>query len=269
MNRLPKLLRGLLLLVLLGFPTLLHAQTALTATTTSAAVANAAATTVAITSATGFTASTNVNERWMVVDREVMKIIAINGTTLTVQRGRAPGLPATGHRSGAIVYFVPNDQQMSRDDKAGLCSVAPPDPLQNAAFHPVLNVQNGKAFYCYNGVWTAGPYMGLGQRSCAVTQITSRATGVTCQGLTGAITTDTTSLAAEAAAAFVVTDASVAIGDTVVASIRSGSNSGNTDVTVSTVTAGSFTLRVSDNNVAAGTAETGAIIINFAVIKVQ
>jgi hypothetical protein len=102
---------------------------------------------------------------------------------------------------------------------------------------------------------------------CAVAQITNRTTGVTCAGVSGAITTDTTSLAAEAAAEFTVTDTSVAIGDTVVASIRSGSNGGDTDVIVSTVAAGSFKLKVANNNAAAGTAETGAIIINFAVIK--
>jgi hypothetical protein len=36
---------------------------------------------------------------------------------------------------------------------------------------------------------------------------------------------------------------------------------------VSTVAAGSFKLKVANNNASGGTAETGAIIINFAVIK--
>lgn len=100
-----------------------------------------------------------------------------------------------------------------------------------------------------------------------VTQITNRATGVTINALTGAITTDTTSLAAEASAVFVVTNNKVAIGDVVVVSIRSGMVALNTRVTVTAVAAGSFSLTVVNGNVAAGTAETGAIIINFAVIK--
>ena len=54
---------------------------------------------------------------------------------------------------------------------------------------------------------------------------------------------------------------------TVVVSQRSGSNSGNTEVFVSAVAAGSFQITVADNNASAGTAETGAIIINYAVIK--
>lgn len=100
-----------------------------------------------------------------------------------------------------------------------------------------------------------------------VTQATNRTTGVTINALTGAITTDTTSLAAEASAVFVVTNNKVAIGDVVVVAIRSGMVALNTRVTVTAVAAGSFSLTVVNGNVAAGTAETGAIIINFAVIK--
>lgn len=101
----------------------------------------------------------------------------------------------------------------------------------------------------------------------AVTQATNRTTGVTLNALTGQITTNNASLAAEAAAEFTVTDSKVAIGDVVVASIQSGTNSGNTDILISAVAAGSFNIKVINNNPAAGTAETGAIIINYAVIK--
>lgn len=103
-----------------------------------------------------------------------------------------------------------------------------------------------------------------------VTQITSRATGVTMVPnpcMSGTITTDTTSLAGLATADFIVTNSAVAIGDVVVVSIQSGSNGGGTIVSVSTVTAGTFTIRVSNTNAAAGTAETGAIKINFAIVK--
>lgn len=101
----------------------------------------------------------------------------------------------------------------------------------------------------------------------AVTQATDRTTGVTISKLSGQITTNNASLAAETAAEFTVTNTTVAIGDVVVVSIQSGTNGGNTQVSVSTVAAGSFKIKVSNNNAAAGTAETGAIIINFAVIK--
>lgn len=101
----------------------------------------------------------------------------------------------------------------------------------------------------------------------SVTQITNRSTGVTVNALSGTITTDNTSLAAEGSADFIVTNSKVAAGDVVVLSIQSGEDSGGTILSVQDVAAGSFTIRVHNGNVAAGTAETGAILINFAVIK--
>tara|TARA_Y100000310_G_scaffold333905_2_gene412436 strand:+ start:9903 stop:11333 length:1431 start_codon:yes stop_codon:yes gene_type:complete len=101
----------------------------------------------------------------------------------------------------------------------------------------------------------------------AVTQATNRTTGVTVNTLCGTITTHNASLAAEASADFIVTNSEVAIGDVVILSIQSGENGGGTVLSVQDVAAGSFTIRVHNGNVAAGTAETGTILINFAVIK--
>lgn len=101
----------------------------------------------------------------------------------------------------------------------------------------------------------------------SVTQATNRTTGVTLNKSCGTITTNNASLAAEAAAEFTVTNNKVAIGDVVNISIQSGTNGGNTDVNVTAVANGSFNIKVSNNNAAAGTAETGAILINFAVLK--
>jgi hypothetical protein len=121
-----------------------------------------------------------------------------------------------------------------------------------------------------SGIFVAAAAGALGYATGAggaVTQITSRATGVTINSICGTIQTDTTSLAAEASAVFVVTNSRVAIGDVVLCSMRSGSVALNTQIEVSAVAAGSFSITVVNNNVASGTAETGAIIINFAVIK--
>ena len=101
----------------------------------------------------------------------------------------------------------------------------------------------------------------------AVTQITSRTTGVTLNKLTGKITTDNTSLGAELSAEFTVTNSTVAIDDVVSTSIRSGTNGGQTIAEVTGVAAGSFNIKVTNNNAAGGGAETGAIILNFAVVK--
>lgn len=124
------------------------------------------------------------------------------------------------------------------------------------------------------GLLARGKTQGIGYKAKAgiggtVTQQTNRTTGVTLNCLTGQITTDTTSLAAEAAAKFTVTNSRIGAKDVVVASIASGSNGGNTAVTVAGVAAGSFDLLVSNNNASAGTAETGAIVINFVVLKGQ
>jgi len=99
------------------------------------------------------------------------------------------------------------------------------------------------------------------------TQSTSRTTTVAFASpgkVCGSITTNTTSLAAAAEAAFTVTNAAVGINDTVVLSIRSGAAT-TTMAYVSAVAAGSFQITLS--NLHASTAETGAIVINFAVIK--
>lgn len=104
-------------------------------------------------------------------------------------------------------------------------------------------------------------------QAAAVTQATNRTTAVTSNGLCGKITTNNASLAAEGTADFVVNNNMVEIGDVVVLNMRSGSNGGGTIATVSAKAAGSFTVRIHNGNVAAGTAETGAIILDYAVIK--
>lgn len=101
----------------------------------------------------------------------------------------------------------------------------------------------------------------------AVTQATNRATGVTINALAGQITTNGASLAAEASAVFVVTNNKVAATDVVNVCIASGAIALNTDLVVSAVANGSFSITVVNNNAAAGTAETGAIVINFVIIK--
>ena len=101
----------------------------------------------------------------------------------------------------------------------------------------------------------------------AVTQLTNRTTGVTINKNAGKITTNNASLAAEAAAAFVVTNDKVSLGDIILISQQSGAVGVLTTVEVVAVANGSFTLSVMNGNVAAGTAETGAIIINFIVFN--
>ena len=112
-----------------------------------------------------------------------------------------------------------------------------------------------------------GKKFGYAANGGAVTQITTRATGVAVDALSGVITTDNTSLAAEGTADFTVTNPQVDAGDVVVVSVASGEDGGGTTVSVIGVANGSFDIRTYNGNLAAGGAETGAIVINFAVIK--
>lgn len=97
----------------------------------------------------------------------------------------------------------------------------------------------------------------------AVTQITSRATGVTLSKRVGQITTTADSLAAITIAAFVVTNTTVAATDGIVLTKVSGDV--DTSAWVSAVGAGSFTVSLLNNHASA--ADTTACVLNFEVRK--
>ncbi len=98
-----------------------------------------------------------------------------------------------------------------------------------------------------------------------VTQITNRSTGVTINSLSGQITTDDTSLAAGAQALFSVNNSKVEANDVVMLSIAGGQTAGTTFPYVHTVVAGAFAILLS--NLSSTTADTGAMVINFVVLK--
>jgi hypothetical protein len=74
----------------------------------------------------------------------------------------------------------------------------------------------------------------------AVTQATSKATGVTLSKPAGEITTHDASLAGAAEVSFVVTNTFVGINDVPVVAIQSGATTGTYVASVSAVAAGSF-----------------------------
>jgi hypothetical protein len=119
-----------------------------------------------------------------------------------------------------------------------------------------------------NGFLTKG-LAGIGFKTGvggAVTQITSRSTGVTLNKFCGTITTDATSLAAGAEATFAVTNSKVAATDVVVVCVKSGGTTpGSTIATVTAVADGSFSITLT--NLHAATADTAALVINFVIIK--
>lgn len=113
-----------------------------------------------------------------------------------------------------------------------------------------------------------GGSAGVGYRDGAggaVTQATSKSTGVTLNKLCGQITMNNEALAAAAEAIFTVTNDRVAATDTVIINVASGAtNPEDYTVNVVAVAAGSF--RVVVGNVGADS-ESEALVLNFAVIK--
>ena len=132
---------------------------------------------------------------------------------------------------------------------------------------PVIGVATGTSL-AVTGLLTSSGTAGIGYAAGAggtVTQATNRTTGVTLNKISGAITTNATSLAAGAEATFVVTNSTVAIGDVILLSARSGQTTNTSIPHVSQVTNGTFSITLTNLN--ATTADTGAMVINFVVIK--
>ena len=100
-----------------------------------------------------------------------------------------------------------------------------------------------------------------------VTQLTSKATGVTLNKSAGRITMHDAALAAGAAVSFILTNSTISINDTIIVNVSSnttGSALGAYTTYVSYLAAGSalITLR----NLTAATSYSEAVIINFAII---
>ena len=116
------------------------------------------------------------------------------------------------------------------------------------------------------GIISTSPSSGIGYAvgaGGAVTQLTSKATGVTLNRVTGTITMNAASLAAAEIVSFVLTNTTVSATDMVVVVHQSGGTLGAYGFAASPA-AGSVTIAVR-NNIAAALAE--AIVLRYVVIK--
>lgn len=112
-------------------------------------------------------------------------------------------------------------------------------------------------------VETGGKITTKGQT--AVTQITSITTGVTCNALSGVITTVSQTVAVGAEAEFTVTNSLVAATDVPVVAIKTHTSAGEFIAAVTAVAAGSFKIRLT--NLHASTAGNNVLVLNFMVLK--
>lgn len=94
-----------LAVVLLAVSVTAFAQVQPTFTTLSSAISDERATRMIVASATGFTASNSAvgTDYYAFIDHELVRITAVSGTTITIQRGQSR-TGATPHASGAHVF---------------------------------------------------------------------------------------------------------------------------------------------------------------------
>lgn len=104
-------------------------------------------------------------------------------------------------------------------------------------------------------------------RQAAVTQATSITTGVTCNSLSGVITTVSQTVAAGAEAEFTVTNSLVEATDVPVVAIKTHTSAGEFIAAVTAVAAGSFNIRLT--NLHASTAGNNVLVLNFVVLKAE
>jgi hypothetical protein len=154
----------------------LHAQTVLTNTTLASAVGNtvsSALTTgnlsvVNLASVTGVSAptpnagnvatiSTSGGATYLYVDRELMQVVSISGTSVTVIRG-VGSTAAASHASGALVFVVPAAAVANWGTPLGTTDWGPQGSCTrtNELYLPRIAFTSGNISDCVGGQWITG-----------------------------------------------------------------------------------------------------------------
>jgi hypothetical protein len=147
---------GLFVVALFALTTPVWAQTALSSTTLSAAVADSQTRTLTVTSATGITApGSGATQVVLLIDREIMTVTAVNGTTISVSRG--PDTRVTPHINGAIVWIAPRNAVYSLVPSGQCTRTTLPYVPYIVGAGPGLGQEVGTLYDCL-GVTTAGQW---------------------------------------------------------------------------------------------------------------
>lgn len=140
-----RILLTLALVLTLAAPSL--AQTYLTTTTLSSAVVSTTADTVVLASATNVAVG-----GVLYVDRELMQVIAVSGTTIRVTRGQQ-GTKAAPHGASSTVIVGPV-ASLQASGPYGLASFGQADPPMGSCttsayrYLPIVNVVTGDVWSC-------------------------------------------------------------------------------------------------------------------------
>lgn len=125
-----------------------------------------------------------------------------------------------------------------------------------------------RSIYAATSILCRGATGGIGYNTGAggaVTQATSKSTGVTLNKVCGQITMNNASLAGLSQVGFTLTNSAIAATDIVRVTIASGATADSYAVQVDATAAGS--CRVSLHNITAATTLSEAVVLNFAVMK--
>ena len=114
-------------------------------------------------------------------------------------------------------------------------------------------------------VYSGGELGYTADASGAVTQLTSKSTGVTLNKSSGQITMNNASLANATNVSFTLTNNTIGLNDVVVLSVASGATAGGYNCWISGKATGSCTITL--RNLSGGSLSE-AVVINFAVIHV-
>lgn len=142
-------------------PPIVAQSNTITKTTLSAAITSAqgSANQVTIASATGVSASSGtLGQRYIMVDRELMEVKAVNSTTLTVLRARG-NTTATKHASGSLVIYGPFGLfDPGTGNTSGVFLASPPIEgtpctLASQDYSSVYNANAGTEHICLGSLW--------------------------------------------------------------------------------------------------------------------
>ena len=142
------------------------------------------------------------------------------------------------------------------------CTGTPTLDITSCTGSPTLTTLTATGNIRITGTGSLGYSTGSGG---AVTQLTSKSTGVTLNKSNGKITMEaTTAIGIGASVVFTLTNSFIAVTDAVIANIATGGTANAYTVDVLTVAAGSVGLRVT--NISAGSLSE-AVVVSFAIIK--
>lgn len=144
-------------------------QTVLTTTTLSAALTSSDGQYVTVASTTGITApsaSDSTKATSIYVDRELMDVESVSGTTLKVMRASSH-TAGRAHASGALVFVIPNYLVTFSDGAYGYPPAVPAGSCTraNENFLPRIQFISGLITDCIGGQWTTGDALGTQRAS--------------------------------------------------------------------------------------------------------